>query len=412
MKKAAMVSIGNEILSGRTVDTNTAYLGRELLSVGLPVVSVYTVGDDVDSIIRMLNLAGADADFILATGGLGPTDDDVTRQAFAEFLGVELQLRDELLEKIQDFFVRRGLEMPDRNRIQAHIPAGARSLPNNRGTAPGIMAEADGKVFAALPGVPSEMKQMFSESVLPQLERFASGQAVVVRRLKCYGAGESTMAELVGPLMQRDRNPLINCTVESGEITLHVVATAKSHQEAREMAHKGEEALRNTLGDLVYGTGEQTLAEAVGLELARCRKTVALAESCTGGLLAKLLTDISGASEYFTHGWVTYSNRAKTTELGVPADLIERCGAVSEEVARAMAQGARKEAGVDYAIGITGIAGPTGATEQKPVGLVYICVDSDERSEVNCCRFLGDRPSVRRRAAKTALNMLRLRLKD
>ena len=173
MKKAAMVSIGNEILSGRTVDTNTAYLGRELLSVGLPVVSVYTVGDDVDSIIRMLNLAGADADFILATGGLGPTDDDVTRQAFAEFLGVELQLRDELLEKIQDFFVRRGLEMPDRNRIQAHIPAGARSLPNNRGTAPGIMAEADGKVFAALPGVPSEMKQMFSESVLPQLERFA-----------------------------------------------------------------------------------------------------------------------------------------------------------------------------------------------------------------------------------------------
>ena len=191
MKKAAIVSVGNEILSGRTVDTNAAYLGRELLSVGVPVVSTYTVGDDVDLIVRVLNLAALDADIVLVTGGLGPTDDDVTRQAFAEFLGVELQLRAELLDKLEDFFARRGLEMPEKNKIQAHIPAGAKPLPNNRGTAPGIMAETDGKVFAALPGVPSEMKQMFSESVLPQLEQLTSGQAVVVQRLKCYGAGES-----------------------------------------------------------------------------------------------------------------------------------------------------------------------------------------------------------------------------
>jgi len=408
MKKAAIVSVGNEILSGRTVDTNAAYLGRELLSVGVPVVSTYTVGDDVDSITRVLNLAALDADIVLVTGGLGPTDDDVTRQAFAEFLGVELQLRAELLEKLENFFARRGLEMPEKNKIQAHIPAGAKPLPNNRGTAPGMIAEMDGKVFAALPGVPSEMKQMFSESVLPQLEQLTSGQAVVVQRLKCYGAGESTIAEMVGPLMQRGRNPLINCTVTFGEITLHVVAMANSRQEAQKMADKDVETLRNLLGDLVCGTGEQSLAEVVGLDLARYGKTLALAESCTGGLLAKLLTDVAGASRYFTHGWITYSNSAKTGQIGVSADLIKRHGAVSEEVAQAMARGARRQARADYAIGITGI----GATEQKPVGLVYICVDSDEKSEVNCCRFSGDRSSVRRRAAQTALNMLRLQLKD
>jgi len=412
MKKAAIVSVGNEILSGRTVDTNAAYLGREFLSAGVPVASAYTVGDDVDLIVRALKLAALDADIVLATGGLGPTDDDVTRQAFAEFLGVELQLRAELLDKLEDFFARRGLEMPEKNRIQAHIPAGATPLPNNRGTAPGIMAETDGKVFAALPGVPSEMKQMFSESVLPQLEQLTSGQAVVVQRLKCYGADESAIAEMVGPLMQRGRNPLINCTVKHGEITLHVVAMAKSRQEAQKIADEDVETLRNLLGDLVYGTGEQTLAEAVGLDLARRGRMVALAESCTGGLLAELLTDFSGASRYFTHGWITYSNRAKTGQIGVPADLIKRHGAVSEEVAQAMARGARRQARADYAIGITGIAGPDGATEQKPVGLVYICVDSDEKSEVNCCRFSGDRSSVRRRAAQTALNMLRLQLKD
>ncbi|MBL7154268.1 MAG: competence/damage-inducible protein A [Phycisphaerae bacterium] len=412
MKKASLISIGNEILSGQTIDTNAAYLSRELLSVGMPVASSYTVADDVDAIVRALNLAGGDADVVLATGGLGPTDDDLTRQAFADFLGAELQFRDELLVKMQDFFARRNLQMPEKNRIQAYIPAGAKPLPNNRGTAPGIMAETGGKVFVALPGVPSEMKQMFAESVLPQLRESTLDQAVVVRKLKCYGAGESTIAEMLGELMQRGRNSLINCTPEFGVITLHVVATAGSHREAEKMADEDEKCLRNVLGDLVYGTRDQTLAEVVGLEFAREGKTIALAESCTGGLLAKLLTDVSGASKYFTHGWVTYSNSAKAGELGVPADLIERHGAVSEEVARAMARGAREKAGADYAIGITGIAGPAGGTEQKPVGLVYICVDSHRKSEVECCRFSGNRGSNRRRAAQTALNMLRLRFKD
>jgi len=410
MKKASIVSIGNELLSGQTIDTNIGYLSRELLSIGVPVVSSYTVGDEIAAIVRALRLAGGDADIILVTGGLGPTDDDVTRQAFAEFLGAELEIRRELLEEIQEFFTRRGLEMPEINRIQAYIPAGAKALANKLGTAPGIMAEANGKVFVAMPGVPSEMKQMFAESVLPGMRQLASAQAVVVRKVRCCGAGESAIAEMLGDLMQRGRNPLINSTPESGIITLHIIATAESKSAAEQMAEEDERLLRKLLGTLVYGTGEQSLAEVVGAELTRRGKSIAVAESCTGGLTAKLLTDASGASNYFMQGWVTYSNDAKTSLLGVPKGLIDRCGAVSEEVARAMAQGARDNAGSDYAIGITGIAGPTGGTEQKPVGLVYICIDSGDESEVSRCQLSGTRESIRLRAAQTALNLLRLQL--
>jgi len=410
MKKASIVSIGNEILAGQTVDTNAANLSAKLLSIGIPVVSSYAVGDEIDSIVRAFDRASTDAEVVLVTGGLGPTDDDVTRQALAEFLGVELKLQNELLEKIQDFFTTRNRQMPAKNKIQAYIPDGAKAIANNLGTAPGIMAESEGKLLIALPGVPTEMKRMFEESVLPELQKLAGGQAVVVRKLKCFGAGESTIAELLGPIMQRGRNPLINCTVQFGVITLQIIATADEKNKAERMARDDEKLLRSTLEELVYGTGEQTLAEVVGEKLAQHKKTLAVAESCTGGCLAKLLTDIPGASKYFTHGWITYSNDAKTSELGVPAELIEKYGAVSEQVAQAMAQGARRKAGTDFAIGITGIAGPTGGTEQKPVGLVYISVDSDNGCETKHCLFSHDRQFIRLRAAQTALNMLRLKL--
>ncbi len=410
MKKASIISIGNELLSGQTVSTNASYLSERLLSVGIPVVSSYTVGDDIDTIVRAFNLASTDAELVLATGGLGPTDDDLTRSALAEFLGVELQLQNELLQKIQNIFTNRNLQMSAKNKIQAYIPAGAKALANSRGTAPGIMAEVNSKLLVALPGVPSEMERMFAESVLPELQRLAGGQAVVVRKLRCFGTGESNIAELLGPLMQRGRNPLINCTAKHGVITLTINATAEDKDTARQMAEKDVKSLRDKLGELVYGTEEQTLAEVVGKKLSQQKKTIAVAESCTGGCLAKLLTDIPGASGYFTCGWVTYSNRAKTSELGVGADLIEKYGAVSEQVACAMAQGARKKARTDFAIGITGVAGPSGATEQKPVGLVYISVDSDNECETKRCLFSHDRAFIRLRAAQTALNMLRLKL--
>ena len=413
MKKASIVSIGNEVLSGQTVDTNAAYLSGKLLSISIPVVSSYTASDVIDSIVRALKLASGDADVVLVTGGLGPTDDDLTRQAFAEFLGVELRLESELLQKIKKFFAGRNLQMPAKNEIQAYIPAGAKALMNNLGTASGILAEVRGKLLVAMPGVPSEMEQMFEESVLPELKKLALGSrqgGMVIKKLKCFGAGESTIGELLGGLIQRGRNPLINCTVEHGVVTLHIIATAKDKDKAQQMAEKDEKLLRDTLGELVYGTGEQTLAEVVGQKLAQRKKTIAVAESCTGGTLAKLLTDVPGASRYFTNGWVTYSNKAKTSELGIPVDVIEKYGAVSEQIARAMAQYARKRAGTAFAIGITGIAGPTGGSEQKPVGLVYISIDSSIGCETKRFIMPGDRDSIRLRAAQTALNMLRLKL--
>jgi len=418
MIKASIVSVGNEVLSGQTVDTNAAHLSAELLSIGIPVVSSYVVRDEIGAIVRGLELASADADVILTTGGLGPTGDDLTRQALAKFLGVELELRDELLERIEKFFISRGRQMAQTNKIQAYIPAGAKALANI-GTAPGIVAEpctrrgaggSKGKLFFALPGVPMEMERMFAESVLPELVRLAGGQAVVVKKLKCFGAGESTIAEMLGTMMQRGRNPLINCTASSGIITLHIIATAGNKEEAEQMALEDEKLLRSTLGELVYGVSDQFLAEVVGEKLLRQGKTIAVAESCTGGLLAKLLTDVPGSSKYFTCGWITYSNQAKTSQLGVPAELIKEHGAVSEQVARAMAMGARNKAGTDYAIGITGIAGPTGGTEQKPVGLVYIGVDSKSGCYAEQLLLSGSRRFIRLRAAQTVLNLIRLKL--
>ena len=412
MRRASIVSIGNEILTGETVDTNAAYLCEKLFSIGIPVVSSYTVGDEIERIVRALKSATDDAEIVLATGGLGPTDDDLTREGFARFLGSELQLQDKLLQEMQSFFDRRNLRMSEKNKVQAYLPAGTKALANELGTAPGIMAEMDEKLIFAMPGVPSEMKDMFEKSVLPKLKRFVAGQVIVVRKLKCFGSGESNIAEMLGNLMVRGRNPLINCTASSGIITLHIVATAEDNDKAQKMVAKEEKVLRECLGDLVYGVGEQTLAEVVGLKLTREKKTIATAESCTGGILAKLLTDMPGASEYFTHGWVTYSNAAKISELGVQTELIDKYGAVSEQAACAMACGARKKAGTDFAIGITGIAGPTGATEHKPVGLVYICIESDSASETKRFVFPQDRDSIRLRAAKTALNMIRLKLQN
>jgi len=412
MKRAKIISIGNEILAGRTVDTNAAYLSRKLLSCGIPAVSFFTISDDVEVISKTLAQAAAKADVILITGGLGPTDDDVTRQALAKFLGVELQLNHRMLEDIENFFAKRDIQMPEKNKIQAYIPTGTRAIANSLGTAAGIIAEHENKFIAALPGVPSEMKQMFEDSVFGELEKFSKGQVVIIRRLKCFGAGESSIAEMLGDLMRRDRNPLINCTVRYGVITLHIVAAAEDKSDAEKMIEKDVQNLRDLLGDLIYGTDEQTLAEVVGKKLAQQNKTIAVAESCTGGLITKMLTDIPGASRYFTYGWVTYSNQAKITELGVPAELIEKYGAVSEQVAEVMAKGAREKAGTDFTIATTGIAGPEGGSEQKPVGLVYIAVSSEKGCQRKRFIFSHTRETIRQRTAQMALNMLRIELKS
>lgn len=411
MAKASIVSIGNELLNGHTTDTNATYICRQLLLIGVPVVSVYTVGDDISKIVETLKRAAKDADFVIATGGLGPTDDDLTRQAFAELLKTELVLDERLLEGIRDLFRKRGWGMPEKNRIQACIPKGAEAIDNPNGTAPGIFAKMKGKMLFSLPGVPVEMRAMLDNFVLPRIRQQNMGEWTVIRKVKCFGAGESAIAEKLGDLMQRGRSPLINCTVDTGIISLHVVAAAENKQQAEEMAERDILKLREILGDLVFCQEEQTLAEVVGRELARQQKTLATAESCTGGLVAKLLTDIAGSSDYFIQGWITYSNKAKVEQLGVPQEMINKYGAVSEQVAAAMANGAKFKAGTDFAIAITGIAGPGGGTEQKPVGLVFIAVSSDNNCHATRLMLSGSREMIRTRAALSALNMLRLKLK-
>ena len=410
IKSASIISIGNEVLSGQTVDTNAAHIGRQLRLIGIPAVGSHTVGARREAIVRALGLAAEEADIIVTTGGLGPTDDDLTRQAVADYLGTELELKEELLTALRAFFRRYGVPMPEKNKIQACMPAGADVIANDWGTAPGIAVEKDGRLLFALPGVPQEMRNMLEASVLPRLRSFACGQAVAVKRLKCYGAGESIIAEMLGDAMQRDRNPLVNCTAQAGAIRLEIVASPADMSTAEEMLEREETALRSILGELVFGVGEQTLAEVIGDELTRRNMTLSAAESCTGGLLAKLITDIPGASRYFTHGWITYSNEAKIAQLGVSRDLIEAHGAVSAEVATAMAQGARQQARADFAIAITGIAGPGGGSEQNPVGLTYISLDDVQETTTSKHVFSRGRGSVRLRAAQTALNVLRHRL--
>ena len=413
MSKASIVTIGNEILSGITLNTNAAYLAEKLLSTGISTVSSFTVEDGVDSIVRALKAALEQADVVITTGGLGPTSDDVTRKALAKFLGVELQLREELLQKIEDFFSKKGRQMPANNKRQAYLPAGTQAIENKLGTAPGVRAEKNEKIIFSLPGVPAEMKGMFESDVFGELARLAeeSGQPVtVLRKVNCFGAGESVIAEMIEPFCARDRNPLINFTVDCDVITVHIEASGKDYNEATKIAEAEQEKLVERLGDLVFGTDERSLAEIVGRKLSGLGKTIAVAESCTGGLLAAMLTEIPGASNYFTYGWITYSNDAKINELGVGADLIKRYGAVSGQAAEAMAKGARTRAKTDVSIAITGIAGPSGGTEQKPVGLVYISVDSSFYSKTRMFKFGSDRASIRLRSANTALNIVRLAL--
>ncbi len=413
MSRASIVTIGNEILSGITVNTNAAYLADRLLTVGISTVSGFTVEDKIDSIVRALKVALEDADIIITTGGLGPTSDDITREALARFLGVKLELKKELLEKIEDFFVRIGRQMPANNKQQAYLPAGTSAIENEIGTAPGIRAVKNEKIIFCLPGVPAEMKMMFESSVLEELAQMVkqSNQPVtVLRKVNCFGAGESTIAGMLEPLCARDRNPLINFTADCGVVTVHIVAIGKDYNEAIRLAEAEQEKIVERLCELVFGTDQRSLAEIVGGRLVELGKTIAVAESCTGGLLAEIITEIQGASSYFTHGWITYSNDAKMNELGVGVDLINRYGAVSAEVAEAMAKGARARAKTDVSIAITGIAGPSGGTEQKPVGLVYISVDSSFYSRTRMFKFASDRASIRLRSANMALNIVRLAL--
>jgi nicotinamide-nucleotide amidase len=408
--KAILISIGDELVLGQTLDTNAAWLSERLAGLGIPVVEHVTVGDDYERLAATLQRCGQDGEIIIVTGGIGPTEDDLTRQVVAKILDKPLVLDEASLKHIQELFHQRNMEMPERNRIQAMIPEGSNVIANPTGTAAGLMAHIGHSQCFVLPGVPSEMKVMYNESVEPVIATERENNIIVSRRLHLIGMSESELAEKLGDIMSRDRNPLVNCAVAKGIITLRIIASAKNGHDAKLMIKPIEKKLRDILGTNIYGSDEQTLADVVVQLLVERKQTLSVVESCTGGWLAKTITDVPGVSEVFNQGWITYSNQAKHQQLQVPNELLESYGAVNHDVCEAMAENARQISQSDIALAITGIAGPGGGSESKPVGLVYIGLSNSKSTEVKRFCFNGSRDSVRWRAVNRALDLLRNRL--
>ena len=407
--KAMIIAVGDELLSGKTVDTNSAYLAGQLALRGIETAGHRTVGDNTAAIADAVTDAAGRADVVLVTGGLGPTADDLTRQALARATGGELVLDETCAAQIEAFFARRGREMAEVNRIQAMIPAGAEPLANACGTAPGIAAEIGRARVFVMPGVPIEMREMFAAAVAPRLG--ASGITIRQRLLHAYGTGESNIGSMIADLMaDRDGAVTVGTTVADGLITVRITARAPGEDEAASLADTVADDVQRRLGTLLVGRDGQTMAPAVGRLLAARGQTLATAESCTGGMIAQMITDVPGASAYYLGGVIAYANEVKTAQLGVSAEALADHGAVSEQVAEAMALGGRRRFDSDWAIGVTGIAGPDGGTDDKPVGLVYIALAGADRCAVHRHVFPHGRQQMRHRTALAALNHLRLAL--
>jgi nicotinamide-nucleotide amidase len=404
---AAIVAIGSEMLGPLRQDTNSLWLTARLEEVGIPVVRKSVVGDDPALVAAELEFASQAARYVFTTGGLGPTADDVTVAAVASWLGARLERNEPFLARMRERFSRRGFAMPPCNEKQADFIVGARVLENPRGTAPGFWAERDGVEVVILPGVPSEMKEIMEATVLPELKARAAGVVGRRRVLRIAGMGESAVEEIVAPLYAKWKDDPVTILASPGEVQLHLAVRGRP-TEADERLAALEADFRAALGNRIFGQDGEDLARVVGRQLQQSGRTVAFAESCTGGMVSSLVTDVPGSSAYFLGGVVTYANDAKESLIGVEPETLRRFGAVSEETAREMARGVRDRFVADVGVSITGIAGPDGGTPEKPVGTVHFGLAARSGAEVAKRRlFGGDRAVVRRAASIQALEMLR-----
>jgi nicotinamide-nucleotide amidase len=411
MHKAEIISIGSELTSGQNLDTNSRWLSLRLAEIGIPVGWHTIVADDLEDNVAAFRIAAGRARLVLVSGGLGPTQDDLTREALARAAGVELVLHPESLAHIQQMFARRNRPMPERNRVQALCPAGAEPIPNDHGTAPGVWMRLGEACFAAMPGVPSEMFAMFETQVKPRLLRLGlAGGVLVQRKINVFGAGESWIEEKLLDLTRRGHVPEVGITVSDATISLRILSLAATTEEAQRMTAPVEQTIRQRLGDLVFGVEDEDLQDAVAGLLAEKRRTLATAEGVTAGLVAGRLAQVPGSSAWFRGGVVAYDNRLKTELLGVPQRLLDEHGAVSAAVAEAMAVGCRTRLRTDLAVSTVGVAGPGGATADKPVGLVYVGLAWEGGASAASFSWLGTRAEVQGRTAKFALNRVRLHL--
>lgn len=414
LKKAFIIATGTELLLGSTIDTNSAFIAQRLMEAGVKVIGRIIVGDQKEEIFAAFALGAQLADIIISSGGLGPTKDDLTKETACEFMQVKLEVVEEEVTRLQDFFARRQKPMPDNNIKQAMFPREAVILANNSGTAPGMYLYKDQKTIIVLPGPPREMKKMFLDEVEPLLKEKLSltGKKAVSQVIKVFGPGESQVEEMIKDVMDDPQGCSIALLASDGEIHVRITAEGEDQQASQRILDGLTEKIKADMGAYIYGYDEDTLSSVVAGLLKERKLTLAVAESCTGGYLSKTITDLPGSSAYFWGGAITYSNEAKNTLIGVNDQMIRDFGAVSEETAREMAAGIKKTAGSNIAIAITGIAGPDGGTDNKPVGLVYIALLSDEKEKVYKLHFNSHREGNRILAVKSALDIVRRYLCD
>jgi nicotinamide-nucleotide amidase len=410
---AEIISIGDELLIGQVINTNQALLAEKLNSIGIAVHRMTTVGDEEDKILEAFARGMNDHDLLLVTGGLGPTHDDITRNAVCRFFGTDLVVNEEALSRVRGFFERRGIAPRKINEDQALVPRSCMVIQNDHGTAPGFLFERSGRYLIALPGVPFEMKAMTEAFILPFFASRSSGSVIRHRTLKTTGIGESFLAEQMGDvtaLLGTDDGITLAFLPSPTGTRLRITVQAKTVDEADTKISNVERGIRSKAGKYIYAVDDEELEQTLGRLLLERHLTIAVAESCTGGLIADRITDVPGSSVYFERSYVTYSNESKLADLGVPTALILKHGAVSREVAEAMAFGVRLKSNTDIGLSTTGIAGPTGGSAEKPVGLVWIGYSDRSVTLALQFNFGEDRKRTKVRAAQAALELVRRKL--
>ena len=405
--KAEIIAVGSELLTPDRVDTNSLFLTARLNKLGIEVTRKTVVGDDLAPLRNAFEEAAKRVELVIASGGLGPTEDDRTRDAVADLLGRKLSRDPAVMKMIEARFRKIGRAMSEVNARQAMVPEGAIVLENDRGTAPGLWLEASGRIVILLPGPPHELKAMFAAQVEPRLARLATGVRLVARELRVAGMGESDVDQRIAPIYTRHDDVQTTILTAPGEIQIHLRMWSKDVPAAEHQLQGIQESIVLTLGEAVFTTAGESMEEVVGRELTMRQATIATAESCTGGLLAERLTRISGSSAYFLGGVVSYSNTLKSAWVDVPAEIIESRGAVSSEVAVALADGIRRRTGATLGVGITGVAGPTGGTPEKPVGTVHVAIADSSGSKERGVHYPGERDRIRWQASQTALDLVR-----
>jgi nicotinamide-nucleotide amidase len=406
--KAEIIAVGSELLTPDRVDTNSLFLTEELNKLGIEVVRKCVVGDNRDALSAAFKEALERVELVIASGGLGPTKDDLTRETVAELLGRKLQLNEAILQYIEGRFRQLGREMPPVNVRQAMVPVGAEALENPRGSAPGLWIEDSGRMIALLPGPPRELKPMFREQILPRLERRGSRIRMFHRELRVAGMGESALEQRIKPIYTRYADVNTTILAAPGEIQIHLRLWTDDAALAQKTLDEVSRSFELALTDRIFSQDGSSLEEVVANILTMNNATISAAESCTGGLLAQRLTSIAGSSSYFLGGVVCYSNELKTAWADVPPEIIKSKGAVSSEVAMALAEGIRRRVGSTLGVGITGIAGPGGGSEEKPVGTVHVAIAHAGGVKERGVRFPGDREAIRWHAAQLALDMVRI----